>query len=178
MKGRVLEKAQGPSAVQQNLDQAFAVRLRTGQPQSAAGAQYSQPAPRRRGQEYPPGPRQWHERAGPGTDVATTQILLPVSWRGLRTPNKRLPRNEGHQGQDVSSTTSRQPESRRAHIPPLTTTTIRQRPRPTSTQPRIPAPSGSTSCSTPTSASASPKPTPPKSPQAPTQEDFAEQPYR
>jgi hypothetical protein len=48
-KGRVLEKAQGPSTVQPNLDQAFAVRLRTGQPQSAAGAQHSQPAPDRRG---------------------------------------------------------------------------------------------------------------------------------
>jgi hypothetical protein len=92
------------------------------------------------------------------------QILLHVSWRGLRTPNKRLPGNEGHQGQDVSSTASRQPESRRAHIPPPPTITIQQRSRPASTQPRIPTPSGSTSCSTPASASASPKPTPPKSP--------------
>jgi hypothetical protein len=49
---------------------------------------------------------------------------------------------------------------------------------PASTQPHISAPSGSTSCSTPASASALPKPTPPKSPQAPKQEDFAEQPYR
>jgi hypothetical protein len=38
VKGRVPEKAQGPSTVQLNLDKAFAVRLRTGQPQSAAGA--------------------------------------------------------------------------------------------------------------------------------------------
>jgi hypothetical protein len=45
--GRVPEKAQGPSVVQPNLDKAFAIRLRTGQPQSAAGAQHSQPAPSR-----------------------------------------------------------------------------------------------------------------------------------
>jgi hypothetical protein len=46
VQGRVSEKAQGPSTVQSNLDKAFAVRLRTGQPQSVAGAQHSQPAPR------------------------------------------------------------------------------------------------------------------------------------
>jgi hypothetical protein len=44
---RVSEEAQGPSTVQPNLDKAFAVRLWTGQTQSAAGAQHSQPAPHR-----------------------------------------------------------------------------------------------------------------------------------
>jgi hypothetical protein len=48
-------------------------------------------------QEYPPGPRQWHARPGPGTGAATAQILLHVPWRGLRTPNKGLPGNKGHQ---------------------------------------------------------------------------------
>jgi hypothetical protein len=51
-KGQVSEKTQGLSAVQPNLDKAFAARLRTGQPQSATGAQHSQPAPRWRG--HPP----------------------------------------------------------------------------------------------------------------------------
>jgi hypothetical protein len=46
---RVSEKAQGPSAVQSNLDKAFAVKLQTRQTQSAAGAQHSQPAPHRQG---------------------------------------------------------------------------------------------------------------------------------
>jgi hypothetical protein len=41
-------KPKDPPAVQSNLDQAFAVRPRTGQPQPAAGAQHSQPASGRR----------------------------------------------------------------------------------------------------------------------------------
>jgi hypothetical protein len=129
-----------------------------------------------RRQEYPPGPRQWHAR--PGTGAATARILLPVSWRRLRAPNKGLPRNKGHKGQDVSSTTSRQPESCRAHISTPPPITIQQRPHPASTQPRISAPSGGTSRTTPAPASASTESTPPKSPQAPKQEDFADQPYR
>jgi hypothetical protein len=94
--------------------------------------------------------------------TAATQILLLVSWRGLRTPNKRLPGNKGHQGQDVSGTTSRQLESCRAHISSPPPITIQQRPSPAPTQPHISTPSGSTNRSTP--ASASPEPTPPKSP--------------
>jgi hypothetical protein len=39
------EEAKGPSAVQQNLDQAFAARLRSGQPKPTIGAQHSQSAP-------------------------------------------------------------------------------------------------------------------------------------
>jgi hypothetical protein len=46
----------------------------------------------------PLGPRQWHAWPGPGMGAATTQILLPVSRRRLRAPNKGLPGNEGHQG--------------------------------------------------------------------------------
>jgi hypothetical protein len=38
MQGRVLEETQGPSAVQPNMDKIFAVRLRSGQPESVAGA--------------------------------------------------------------------------------------------------------------------------------------------
>jgi hypothetical protein len=126
----------------------------------------------------PPGPRQWHAWPGPRTSVATTHILLPVSWRRLRAPDEGLPGNKGHQGQDVSGTTSRQPKSGRAHISTPPPTTIQPRPRPASTQPRISAPPGGTSRTTPTPASASTKPTPPKSPQAPKQEDFTDQPYR
>jgi hypothetical protein len=115
-------------------------------------------------QEYPPGPRQWHARPGPGTGSAATQILLFVSRRRLHTPNKGLPRNQGHQRQNVSGTTSRQSKSCHAHIssPP----TIQQRPYPAPTQPRISTLLGSTGPSTPAFAfaSASPKPTPPKSP--------------
>jgi hypothetical protein len=116
-------------------------------------------APRR--QEYPPRAEAMAHEPGQGTSTATAQILLLVSWRRLRTPNKELPRNQGHQGQDVSGTTSRQSKSCRAHISPPPT--IQQRPYPATTQPRISTPSGSTSPSTPSSASASPNPTPPKS---------------
>jgi hypothetical protein len=64
-------------------------------------------APRR--QEYPPGPRQQNSWSGPGTGTAAAHILLLVPQRRLRVPYKGLPRNEGHQRQDVSSATSRQP---------------------------------------------------------------------
>jgi hypothetical protein len=62
----------------------------------------------------PLGPRQWHSWSGPRTGAAAAQILLPVSRRRLRAPNEGLPGNEGHQGHDVSSATSRQPKSCRA----------------------------------------------------------------
>jgi hypothetical protein len=118
------------------------------------------------GKIIPPGPRQWHARTGPGTGAAATQILLSVSRRRLCAPNEGLPGNEGHQGQDVSCTTCRQPKSFRAHISTPPPTTIQPRPRPASTQPRIPTPSGGTSRTTPTPASApaSAKHPPPKSP--------------
>jgi hypothetical protein len=45
-KSRVSEEAQRPSTVQPHLDKALADRLRSGRPQSAAGAQHRQPAPR------------------------------------------------------------------------------------------------------------------------------------
>jgi hypothetical protein len=108
------------------------------------------------------------------------QILLPVSRRRLRAPNEGLPGNEGHQGQDVSGTTRRQPKSCRAHISTPPPTTIQPRPHLASTQPCIPTPPGGTSHTTPTPASAptSAKHPPPKSPQAPKQEDFADKPYR
>jgi hypothetical protein len=64
----------------------------------------------------PPRPRQWHAWLGPRTGAAATQVLLPVSRQRLRAPNEGLPGNEGHQGQDVSGTTRRQPKSCRAHI--------------------------------------------------------------
>jgi hypothetical protein len=98
-------------------------------------------------------------------DTTAMQILLLVSRRGLRTPNKGLSGDQGHQGQNVQSTTRRQPEGHRAHIP--STTTLPQRANPASTQPRLPAPSrdaGST-----TTASASPKSTTPQPPPTSTQ---------
>jgi hypothetical protein len=76
----------------------------------------------------PPGPRQWNPWSGPRTGAAAAQILLLVSLRRLRAPNKGLPGNEGHQRQDVSGATSRQPKSCRAHIS-TTPTTIQPRPR-------------------------------------------------
>jgi hypothetical protein len=112
----------------------------------------------------PLGPRQWHAWSGPGTGAAAAQILLPVSRRRLRAPNEGLPGNEGHQGQDVSGTTRRQPKRFRAHISTPPPTTIQPRPRPASTQPRISTPPGGTSRTTPTPASASTKHPPPKSP--------------
>jgi hypothetical protein len=57
----------------------------------------------------PPGPRKWNSRSGPGMRATAAQILLLVPWRRLRPPYKRLPRNEGHQRQDGTSATSRQP---------------------------------------------------------------------
>jgi DNA-binding transcriptional MerR regulator len=81
----------------------------------------------------PPGPRQWHSWSGPRTGAAAAQILLPVSRRRLCAPNEGLPRNEGHQGQDVLGATSRQPKSCRAHISTPPPTTIQPRPRSAST---------------------------------------------
>jgi hypothetical protein len=112
----------------------------------------------------PPGPWQRYAWSGPGTGATATQILLPVSWRRLRAPNQGLLGNEGHQGQDVSGTTRRQPKSCRAHIPKPPPTTIQPRPRPASTQPRISTPPGGTGHTTPAPASASTKHPPPKSP--------------
>jgi hypothetical protein len=59
----------------------------------------------------PPGPRKWHAWSGSRTGTTVAQILLPVSRRRLRAPNEGLPGNEGHQGQDVPSTTHRQPKN-------------------------------------------------------------------
>jgi hypothetical protein len=80
----------------------------------------------------PLGPRQWNLWLGPRTCRAAAQILPLVSRRRLRAPNKGLPGNEGHQRQDVSGATSRQPKSCRAHIS-TTPTTIQPRPRSAST---------------------------------------------
>jgi hypothetical protein len=57
----------------------------------------------------PPGPQKRNSRSGPGTCAAAVQILLLVPRRRLRAPYKRLPRDEGHQRQDGTGTTSRQP---------------------------------------------------------------------
>jgi hypothetical protein len=65
----------------------------------------------------PPGPRQRNSWSGPRTGAAAVQILLLVPRRRLHAPNKGLPRNEGHQRQDVLGATSRQPKSCHAHIP-------------------------------------------------------------
>jgi hypothetical protein len=81
----------------------------------------------------PPGLRQRHSWSGPRTGAAAAQILLPVSRRRLRAPNEGLPRKEGHQGQDVTGTTSQQPKSCRAHISTPPPTTIQPRPRSAST---------------------------------------------
>jgi hypothetical protein len=71
------------------VDEAFAGRLRSGRPQSAAGTQHRQPAPRWRGPSplgvSPPGPRR-NSWSGPGTCAAATQILLLVPRRRLRAP--------------------------------------------------------------------------------------------
>jgi hypothetical protein len=64
-------------------------------------------APRR--QEYPSGPRERNPWSGPGTGAAAAQILLPVPRQRLRPPYQRLPRDEGHQRQDGTGPTSRQP---------------------------------------------------------------------
>jgi hypothetical protein len=87
---------------------------------------------------------------------------------------KRRPPGTGCLGHNPPTTKM----SCRAHISTPPPTTIQPWPRPASTQPRISAPPGGTSLTTPTPASASTKSTPPKSPQAPKQEDFADQPYR
>jgi hypothetical protein len=57
----------------------------------------------------PPGPWQRNSWSRPGTGAAAAQILLLVPRRRPRAPYKGLPRNEGHQRQDVSGATSRQP---------------------------------------------------------------------
>jgi hypothetical protein len=56
----------------------------------------------------PLGPRKRNSWSRPRTCAAAAKILLPVPWRRLRPPYKRLPRNEGHQRQDGTSATSRQ----------------------------------------------------------------------
>jgi hypothetical protein len=80
----------------------------------------------------PPGPRQRNSWSGPRMGVAAAQILLLVSRRRLRAPNKGLPGNEGHQRQDVSGATSQQPKSCRAHLS-TTPTTIQPWPHSAST---------------------------------------------
>jgi hypothetical protein len=80
----------------------------------------------------PPGPRQWNSWSGPRTGATAAQILLLVPRRRLCAPNKGLPGNEGHQRQDVSGATSRQPKSCRTHIS-TTPATIQPRPRSAST---------------------------------------------
>jgi hypothetical protein len=80
----------------------------------------------------PLGPRQRNSWLGPRTGAAATQILLLVPRRRLGAPNTGLPENEGHQRQDVSGATSRQPKSCRAHIS-TTPTAIQPRPRSAST---------------------------------------------
>jgi hypothetical protein len=164
------------------VDEAFAGRLRSGRPQSAAGTQHRQLAPRRRGPSLPgvspPGPRKRNSWSGPGTCAAAAQILLLVPQRRLHAPYKRLPRDKGHQRKDGTGATSRQPQSCRAHIS-TTPSAIQPRPRSASTTPRIPTPRGGTNRTSPT-------PTPqqqnihhhPHHPQAPKQEDFTDQPYR
>jgi hypothetical protein len=80
----------------------------------------------------PLGPRQRNSWLGPRMGAAAAQILLLVPRRKLHAPNKRLPGNEGHQRQDVSGATSRQPKSCRAHVS-TTPTAIQPRPRSAST---------------------------------------------
>jgi hypothetical protein len=152
-------------------------RLQPGQPQSSSGAQHCQPAVSRRNHPSsgipPPGSRQRHKGKRSWTDTTAAQILLFVSRRRLHSPNNGLSGDQGHQRQNVQSTTGRQPEGSSAHIP--STTTLPQRANPASTQPRLPAPRG-------------PGPTTPPPhhqnpphhhhPQAPKQEDFTEPPYQ
>jgi hypothetical protein len=57
----------------------------------------------------PPGPRKRSSWSGPGMCAAAAQILLLVPRRRLRAPHKRLSRDEGHQRQDGTSASSRQP---------------------------------------------------------------------
>jgi hypothetical protein len=57
----------------------------------------------------PRGPRKRNSRSGPGTCAAAAPILLLVPRRRLRPPNQRVPRDEGHQRQDGTGATSRQP---------------------------------------------------------------------
>jgi hypothetical protein len=121
-------------------------------------------APRR--QDYPPRPRQWHAWLGSRMGTTAAQILLPVSRRRLRAPDEGLLGNEGHQGQDVPSTTRRQPKSCRPYISTPSPTTVQPRPSSASTQPRISTPPGGTNRTTsaPAFAPTSAKHPPPKSP--------------
>jgi hypothetical protein len=57
----------------------------------------------------PLGPRKWNSRSRTGACAAATQILLPVLRRRLCASHKGLPRDEGHQRQNGTGTTSRQP---------------------------------------------------------------------
>jgi hypothetical protein len=57
----------------------------------------------------PPGPRERNSWSGPGTCAAAAQILLPIPRQRLCPPYQRLPRDEGHQRQDGTGATSRQP---------------------------------------------------------------------
>jgi hypothetical protein len=156
------------------VDEALVGRLRSGRPQSAAGAQHRQQEPRWRG-PLPPGvsplgPRKRNSWSGSGTRAAAVQILLPVPRRTLHPPYKRLPRNEGHQRQDGASATSRQPYSCRTHIP-ATPSAIQPRPRSAPTTPRIPTSPGGTNRTSPTptptpAIAKCPPPQPPSSPKA------------
>jgi hypothetical protein len=95
-----------------------------GQSQSSAGAHHSQSALGRRDHPssgIPPRPRQRRKRKRPRTGTVAAKIILLVSRQRLRAPNKGLSGDQGNQGQNVRSSTNRQPVGRRAHLPSPTT---------------------------------------------------------
>jgi hypothetical protein len=131
-------------------------------------------APRR--QEYPPQGRGNGIRGrGWGRAQQPRKFYCLFHGEACAHPTRDC-RDEGHQRQDGTSATSRQPQSCRAHVS-TTPSTIQPRPRSASTSPRIPTPPGGTNRTSPTTTST---PAIAKHPPllAPKQEDFANQPYR
>jgi hypothetical protein len=86
-------------------------------------------------------PRHEHKRKRQRPSLASTKILLPVSWRRLGTPHQGLPENQGHQRQDGQKSASWQPTSCCTYLSPpaLPPATIPQRADPSPTQPLVPS---------------------------------------
>jgi hypothetical protein len=83
-------------------------------------------------QDYPPRAAATQLVVGAEDGRSSHADFTGCSTAKTRAPNKGLPRNKGHQRQDVSGATSRQPKSCRAHIS-TTPTAIQPQPRSAST---------------------------------------------
>jgi hypothetical protein len=161
------------------VDEALAGRLQSGRPQSAAGAQHCQPAPRWRGPSplgvSPQGRGNRTRGRGRGRAQQPRRFYCLFHGEDCVHPTRDCPETKAARDRMARAQPADNPRvvAHTYQQPP----TIQPRPRSASIAPRLPTPPGGTNCTspTPTSTPATAKHPPP---QAPKQEDFADQPYR